>query len=594
MKKHRLHIIYIVIIICLFSIFVLTNFTWIEKTLSNVTKNFSSEVVKYEKNENVLTVDDIWKQNVEAIANEDEPSLEDKAKEGDIEAQFNLGWMYSNGEGVPLDYNEAVKWYRKAAEQGNADAQYNLGLMYYKGEGVAQDYKEAAKWYRKAAEQGDASAQTTLGFMYYNGEDVTQDYNEAVEWYRKAAEQGNALAQFLIGLMYYKGEGVAQDYNEAVEWCRKAAEQGNAFAQYNLGLMYYNGKGVSRDYKEAIKWYRKAADQGYASAQFLIGLMYYKSEGVPEDYNEAAKWHRKAAEQGDSDAQCFLGVIYAAGQGVPENYIEAYKWCILSVAGGNSKAKEIIPELREELTKEQIVEAQRLASAFRVKKTPSNTDYNESKAPDKQELKCNGTGFFITSDGFLLTAYHVIEEANSIEVLTSNGKFSAKLIDGDSINDIAVLKVAGNFSNLPIASIQNVHLGDSIFTIGFPNVALQGLNPKLTKGNINSLGGIQDDPRCFQISVSVQPGNSGGALIDSSGNVVGMLVARLGDIETLQLTGMLPQNINYALKSSYISAFIEGIPGISTKLKEPYNHSNGKFENIVNDVENSTVMVLVY
>ena len=77
--------------------------------------------------------------------------------------------MYDNGEGVPQDYKEAVKWYRLAAEQGHAKAQYNLGLMYDNGEGVPQDYKEAVKWYRLAAEQGVASAQTNLGFMYYNG-----------------------------------------------------------------------------------------------------------------------------------------------------------------------------------------------------------------------------------------------------------------------------------------------------------------------------------------------------------------------------------------------------------------------------------------
>ena len=83
-----------------------------------------------------------------------------------LDAQYNLGLMYDNGEGVPQDYAEAVKWYRLAAEQGHAKAQYNLGLMYDNGEGVPQDYAEAVKWYRLAAEQGDAAAQTNLGCMY--------------------------------------------------------------------------------------------------------------------------------------------------------------------------------------------------------------------------------------------------------------------------------------------------------------------------------------------------------------------------------------------------------------------------------------------
>jgi TPR repeat protein len=76
------------------------------------------------------------------------------AKQGDADAQFNLGLMYANGQGVPQDYKTAVKWYRLAAEQGFADAQYNLGLMYYNGQGVPQDYVRAHMWYNIAASSG--------------------------------------------------------------------------------------------------------------------------------------------------------------------------------------------------------------------------------------------------------------------------------------------------------------------------------------------------------------------------------------------------------------------------------------------------------
>ena len=69
-----------------------------------------------------------------------------------------MGWCYEKGQGVPQDYAEAVKWYRKAAEQGYADAQYNLGSCYYNGKGVPQNYAEAVKWYCKAVGQGHADA----------------------------------------------------------------------------------------------------------------------------------------------------------------------------------------------------------------------------------------------------------------------------------------------------------------------------------------------------------------------------------------------------------------------------------------------------
>ncbi len=87
------------------------------------------------------------------------------------------------------DYATALRTWRPLADQGSAIAQFNLGLMYDNGEGVPRDYTAAASWYRKAADQGYASAQANLGFMYANGEDVPRDYAAAVSWYRKAAER---------------------------------------------------------------------------------------------------------------------------------------------------------------------------------------------------------------------------------------------------------------------------------------------------------------------------------------------------------------------------------------------------------------------
>ncbi len=111
------------------------------------------------------------------------------AGQGDAYAQFNLGYMYSNGRGVPQDYVQAMRWYRKAAEQGDADAQFNLGIMYSKGQGVPHDYVQAVRWYRKAAEQGYASAQINLGYMYFKGWGVPQDYIQAHIWFNLAASR---------------------------------------------------------------------------------------------------------------------------------------------------------------------------------------------------------------------------------------------------------------------------------------------------------------------------------------------------------------------------------------------------------------------
>jgi TPR repeat protein len=123
------------------------------------------------------------------------------ANQGDASAQFNLGLMYVKGQGVPLDYAEAVKWFRKAADQGRGRAQFYLGLIYDNDPG-APDHAEAVKWFRKAADQGIATAQFNLAVMYHDGQGVPQDYAEAMYWYRKAADQGDASAQCNLGVMY--------------------------------------------------------------------------------------------------------------------------------------------------------------------------------------------------------------------------------------------------------------------------------------------------------------------------------------------------------------------------------------------------------
>lgn len=111
------------------------------------------------------------------------------AKQGSPEAQYNLGWMYTNGKGVIQDYKEAKNWYLKSAEQGLAEAQLEVGLIYNKGQGVIKDYEEAGKWFVKSAEQGNVKAQYQLGWFYINRNVVY-----AHMWWNIAASNGDRLS----------------------------------------------------------------------------------------------------------------------------------------------------------------------------------------------------------------------------------------------------------------------------------------------------------------------------------------------------------------------------------------------------------------
>jgi TPR repeat protein len=543
------------------------------------------------------------------------------AEQGDALAQVTLGYCYATGIGVLKDSTEAAKWYRISAEQGDATAQYNLALCYQIGTGVTNDFSESAKWFRKAAEQGHPDAQTELGKCYAAGHGVPQDYAESVRWIHKAADQNNARAQSGLGVCYEVGMGVTEDIGEAVKWYRRAAEQGNTTAQYNLGICYYNGKGVLKDANEAVRWIRKAAEQGYADAQSFLGACYVNGWGVSKDLTEAVKWRRKAAEQGVGAAQRALGAAYALGQGVPQNDVEAYMW--LSLAAAQLGDQEGLRDhVAKRMSRAEIVEGQRRSSAFVASKEAEPTA--EQRDPldiDKPSIpafdpnqpyvilpQSTGTAFFIADDGYLLTCAHVVSPLEPktatgfldgravarIEVTVAGKTHTAKLVKMDKANDVAVLKISGDFKSIPLAASRAVKLGDAICTLGFPNTDIQGTETKFTAGEINSLAGVQDDPRYFQISVPVQPGNSGGPLLDSSGNVIGLVSARLADIATLKITGSLPQNVNYALKSSFITAFLETLPEVSAKLKSARPNKSRPLAEIADEAKPSVALVTVY
>ncbi len=212
-----------------------------------------------------------------------------------------------------------------------------------------------------------------------------------------------------------------------------------------------------------------------------------------------------------------------------------------------------------------------------------------SKLPDAQSLKSSGSGFFVSDDGYLITNWHVVEDAARVKVKCKEGIFPAEVINTDRVKDLALLKVKGQFHPLAFGTTE-VSLGESAFTIGFPNLQLQGLEPKFTDGKISSLSGLRDDPNRYQISVPVQPGNSGGPLVDHNGKVIGVVVARLNDLGVLRSSGSLPQNVNYAIKGQIALNFVRSFHNVH--LSD--NKNCASQEEAVKNAQDASAMVLVY
>ena len=208
-------------------------------------------------------------------------------------------------------------------------------------------------------------------------------------------------------------------------------------------------------------------------------------------------------------------------------------------------------------------------------------------------LSGSGSGFFVTTDGHFITSFHVVAGASKIQIRVGETLYDARVTRSDPANDIALLKVEGEFIPLPLGSPANVAIGDDVFTIGFPAPQIEGLMAKFTKGDISAVSGLGDDPRFFQISIPVQPGNSGGPLIDGHGNVVGIIAHTLSPKVAIA-QGFLPQNVNYAVKAAYVLPLIESTPDARGKLVRPVTSSTRSASQIREEVQKSIGLVLVY
>ena len=194
-----------------------------------------------------------------------------------------------------------------------------------------------------------------------------------------------------------------------------------------------------------------------------------------------------------------------------------------------------------------------------------------------------GTGFFITADGLLLTNHHVIDGAKEVYVRHGEKVYSAKVVKVSKENDIAVLQLTSEAPEMKPLSLSRdtstVRRLDRVFTFGFPDPETLGVNPKATDGTINALSGIKDDRTYFQMSVPIQPGNSGGPLIDLEGNVIGLTTATINALNRIEEKKYVPQNVNYSVKIEHALELL----GDGITLPEPMS---GKRE--IGEIADST------
>lgn len=200
----------------------------------------------------------------------------------------------------------------------------------------------------------------------------------------------------------------------------------------------------------------------------------------------------------------------------------------------------------------------------------------------------SGTGFFISDDGFLLTNQHIIQDAKQINVMINGNKVKATLIDSDARDDIALLKIEHATKPLRLHP-ERSQAGSEITVIGYPNITVQGREKKSTFGYINALSGLRGDPSQYQISAPTQPGNSGSPLLNEQAEVIGIVVSTIDQSAMLKSTGIIPQNVNYAVKIRQAVAMLKQHQ-VGYKIAER-SRPRTKTE-LIRDTSDSVVLVM--
>ena len=450
------------------------------------------------------------------------------------------------------DHTTALRGFRIHAQRGDARAQFNFGVMYDKGEGVPQDYAEAARWFRRAADQGHASAQFNLGLRYDNGYGVPQDYAEALRWYRRAAEQGYAGAQNNLALMYEYGVGVTQNLVQTHKWFNLAASRFSSSEQELREKGVRNRDRVAarltpaqlaKAQRLAREWRPRTSTaqppvQGRSPSHSAAPAPRAPKTGAESDRDRIANLQRALRR---------LGYDPGPVDGIPGARTRAAIRAFQADAG-----LPVTGQVSERL------ESAVLAAIVAAGQAPAPTPDPTRRVLEREST---GSGLRVSTRGHVLTNAHVVRGCAEVHLPPAG---LVEVMAYDESSDLAVLQTPAGTARAVAKFRQGrgIRPGASVVVVGNPLRGLLASEANVSTGAVSALAGPGDGRRLIQITAPVQPGNSGGPMLDAAGNVVGVVVAKLDAIRVARSTGDIPQNVNFAVGAGATRAFLdaEGIP----------------------------------
>ncbi|MFZ4765801.1 MAG: trypsin-like peptidase domain-containing protein, partial [Roseimicrobium sp.] len=427
--------------------------------------------------------------------------------------------------------------------------------------------------------------------------------------------------QIIAGFLYQQFDSIyivdEEDSSKIrIQLLEAAAKLGHIEAAYHRGEVerwpFWDASADAKAKKHAVlshdvkeKWYGVAAKAGHVQAQVLLAQLLKNklrflvdeaknsqksildgniANGRRNNVNfrieeECDQWFLRAAKQNCREAQ--LALCDKAGFDFEldrhKSQTDSFMWGL--IAGQARQLSQydykIVPDQLSPLASSPLSQLNSLTRGDYVlvdaeKAKEATKRFNHKleiviSLPNAPVLNAgSGTRLFI-APRFIVTNAHVVDGWDVATIEDSTGQhMTAKVESLDEKNDLAILSVETNASQ-SFLTLRNegAELAEEVFTIGFPNPEIQGTNAKYTDGKISSDSGINDDRRFYQTTVPVQPGNSGGPLVNSDGQVIGVMTSRLSDMGMLRASGSLPQNVSYAIKADYLNPLLRGLAGES-------------------------------
>jgi S1-C subfamily serine protease len=203
-----------------------------------------------------------------------------------------------------------------------------------------------------------------------------------------------------------------------------------------------------------------------------------------------------------------------------------------------------------------------------VERRGENSTFSKPDTSQKQSPS-SGSGVVFNKEGDVLSNEHVVNGCGKLSVVIGGISHPASIVAKDSTNDIAVLRTS--LKNNRYSSLRHsatIELGEQVMVLGYPLRGLLSEQMHATSGDVTALAGISGDSRFFQTSAPIQPGNSGGPVVDKSGSVVGLATAKLNALSVAKVTGDIPQNVNFGLKSAVVLNFLDSVSASYTIISK--------------------------